>query len=760
MTESSVVPLQSKDHKALLDIIDKLRSRGINHYVDLPQIVVCGDQSSGKSSVLQAISRFSFPTKDNLCTRFATELVLRHTDKGSEEKCSVSIHPGSDRSPEERNRLESFLHSEIPEQRNIGLLVDKAKDFMGLNGDQSKTFSNDVLRIELSGPDQPHLTIVDLPGLFRAGNREQSSEDAAVVRSLVRSYMKNRRSIILAVVSAKNDFALQEVTRYAREIDPQGQRTMGLITKPDALDVGSDSERAYVELAQNRDVKFRLGWHVVRNRDFYSRDATNEARDQAEAEFLSRGVWADIPRNHKGAASLQVRLSDVLKDLILDQLHVVMEDIENGIKDCSNRLEKVGTARGTVEEQRKYLLHTSHLFSSLLQAAVDGVYRDNFFGNAREGEGYRKRLRAVVQNTLTDFSECMRKRGQARRIVVDDAEEADEHTTPNTIRRQHYLMEVKELMRRTRGCELPGTYNPLIIGDLFHEQCQPWKKWIEEYSGRIMKEVDYSITAVLAHVVDEITGAELWAELLSPGLDKLKEKFHVKVAEILAPHESGHPITYNHYMVNNFQTALARHRRDDIERRLRASSQVNSDNGRVFGSLETILDAVARDTEADMETFACSTATDMMEAYYKVALKNVVDNFARLAVEACLVAKIPSLFTPDIVFGLSDEDVQRIATENEDIVFERTTLTEKLEVLTDSLRDLKLFSRHHQTAPTTYAPSASERLSSRSSSRETKYSRSRSSSERSSYPVPVEICCEEAGVEIYSPPAPRVASFR
>lgn len=154
----------------LMDIIDKLRSKGINRYVNLPQIIVCGDQSSGKSSVLQAISGMSFPTKDSLCTRFATELILRHTDD-TEGTCRVTISPGADRSDEERKRLEEFQYFEIPDQDNIGELVDKAKDAMGVGNDTGRTFCKDVLRIELSGLTQPHLTIVDLPGLFREHKR-------------------------------------------------------------------------------------------------------------------------------------------------------------------------------------------------------------------------------------------------------------------------------------------------------------------------------------------------------------------------------------------------------------------------------------------------------------------------------------------------------------------------------------------------------------------------------------------------------------
>src|SRR3954470_20979350 len=93
------------DHRNLLDIIDSLRAQGVSRYVDLPEIIVCGDQSAGKSSVLEAISCMPFPTKDGLCTRFATELVLR---RGREVNTKLSITPGESRFGEDKERLESW----------------------------------------------------------------------------------------------------------------------------------------------------------------------------------------------------------------------------------------------------------------------------------------------------------------------------------------------------------------------------------------------------------------------------------------------------------------------------------------------------------------------------------------------------------------------------------------------------------------------------------------------------------------------------
>ncbi|KAI0832151.1 P-loop containing nucleoside triphosphate hydrolase protein [Hypoxylon sp. FL0890] len=685
---ATAMPLQSKDHKTLMDIIDKLRSKGINRYVNLPQIVVCGDQSSGKSSVLQAISGMSFPTKDSLCTRFATELILRHTDEHAVEKCRVTISPGADRSDQEKMRLEQFQHTEIPDQYNIGALVDEAKEVMGIGIDRGRTFCKDILRIELSGPTQPHLTIVDLPGLFRAGNKEQSSEDAAIVQSLVLSYMKNPRSIILAVVSAQSNFALQEVTQHAREIDIRGIRTLGLVTKPDTLDVGSASERDYFDLVQNRDVKFRLGWHIMRNRGFKTKDATNEERDRAEADFFDQGIWAGLPPSQKGATSLRTRLSEVLKDQILDQLPEVLEEIQRGLEDCSSRLEKLGTARSTLSEQRKYLLNASHQFSNLMTEAKDGFYQDKFFGNAREDEGYRKRLRAVVQNTLTDFSHEMRINGQARKIV--EKRSWRDHTE---VSRAEYLQEVKNLMRRTRGCELPGTYNPLIIGELFHEQCMPWRGWLEDFSGRIFEAVDFTVNAALTYIVDDDTKAKLWAELINDALAKLNRQLRDKVNEILHPHENGHPITYNHYLTEGVQKIRDSRFRNSImlglrESRGRPTTGPDDD--------DVCLESIIKHTETDMETVSSSDAVDWMEAYYKVALKQVVDDFSKLAIEACLISKLPCLFTPEIVFGLNDDVVTRIAAESWETADERKFLTDKMEILSSGMTELQRLNKYHQ----------------------------------------------------------------
>lgn len=81
VTTNSLKALQSADQRKVMDIVDKLRRTGLSGIVELPQLVVCGDQSSGKSSVLEAITEIPFPRKENLCTRFATEVCAQEWHK-------------------------------------------------------------------------------------------------------------------------------------------------------------------------------------------------------------------------------------------------------------------------------------------------------------------------------------------------------------------------------------------------------------------------------------------------------------------------------------------------------------------------------------------------------------------------------------------------------------------------------------------------------------------------------------------------------
>ncbi|KAK4127007.1 hypothetical protein N657DRAFT_653362 [Parathielavia appendiculata] len=467
---------------ALLDSIDQLRLQGINNYISLPQIIVCGDQSSSKSSVLEAISGVSFPVKSNLCTRFPTELVLRRTPHTS---AGVSIVPHESRPEAERKALLTFREE---------LLVERAKAEMGITA-YGRAFAKDIIRIEVTGPDQPHLTIVDLPGLIHSETKNQTTSDVELIQDVVQSYMREPRCIVLPVVSARNDFAHQIVLKLARTADPSGTRTLGVIT--DTLIPGGGSEEGSWSLA---------------------------TRDAEQAEFFGSGVWKTLPLSSLGISKLRSRLSKVLLGQIAAKLPGLVHEIDQKFQSYRDQLEKLGKPRAGPQEQRIYLFHLSGSFQALVKASVGGNYNDPFFLDAKTESGYQQRIRAVVQNLNEDFASEMSLRGHYFQVIDPESEAvpSDSHDVV-CINRDDFISQIEHLMHRTLGCELPGTFNPMIVAELFLQQCRPW--------GPIARR-----HLVVAQTVDESTAKMLQYEVFQPAMNGVLQEMRDKTTELLTPH--------------------------------------------------------------------------------------------------------------------------------------------------------------------------------------------------------------------------------
>ena len=228
--------LQSSRTSQRLNQIDRVRANGVGDHVALPQLVVCGDQSAGKSSVLEGISGIPFPRQDGLCTRFATEIVLRHTPQAI--RMTATIIPHFSRDDEEKQRLASF-RMEFRDFAELPGIIEAAGQSMGIRTSEDQfdapAFAADVLQLELVGNTGLHLTIVDLPGLISVSENER---DMQLVSDLVDSYLESSRTIVLAVVPASSDVDTQGIIQRARRYDKDGVRTVGIITKPDLINAG------------------------------------------------------------------------------------------------------------------------------------------------------------------------------------------------------------------------------------------------------------------------------------------------------------------------------------------------------------------------------------------------------------------------------------------------------------------------------------------------------------------------------------------
>lgn len=207
--------------------------------MSLTQLVLCDDQSAGKSSVLEGITGIPFSRRDGLCTSFATEIILRHDSK--EQSAVATVIPHASRTVEVKRRLGAIRH-QIREFTELPSIIEAAASLIGVRGHSAEidapAFSADVLRLALVARRGLHLTVVDLLGLVSVSEVE---DDVQLVGNLVDSYLENSRTTILAMVPASSDTDTQGIIQHARHFDKEGYRTDGVITKPNIINVGTES---------------------------------------------------------------------------------------------------------------------------------------------------------------------------------------------------------------------------------------------------------------------------------------------------------------------------------------------------------------------------------------------------------------------------------------------------------------------------------------------------------------------------------------
>ncbi|KAJ1487321.1 P-loop containing nucleoside triphosphate hydrolase protein, partial [Baffinella frigidus] len=237
-----------------IDLIDKLRELGIEHDLQggIPQIAVMGDQSSGKSSVLEALSGVQFPRGTGLVTKCATEVRMRSCKNSELSSYRVSLS-WSKPQPEEAGTV--VTREDI--EGKIALLTELLLADRG-----GASALNQV--VEMVAPDIPDLTIIDLPGMVRTAVDGQDESVIQDVKSLLDRYLKQERTVILAVVPCNVDIATVGIINDARKADPQGQRTIGVLTKPDLIARGE--EESVVETLRNVKAPLELGYIMVKNR--------------------------------------------------------------------------------------------------------------------------------------------------------------------------------------------------------------------------------------------------------------------------------------------------------------------------------------------------------------------------------------------------------------------------------------------------------------------------------------------------------------
>jgi hypothetical protein len=216
-------------------------------------------------------------------------------------------------------------------------------------------FARDVFSIEIEGPSRPQLTLVDIPGLIANATKGVTDADVQMVADITDHYISQPRTICLAVISATNNHANQSILTKAKKYDPDGGRTLGIITKPDRVPSGSGSEEAFISLAKNEDVFFKLGWHVLKNRSFEEGSSSLEERNSSERSFFNQSNFKALSRESVGIDALRDRLSLLLFEHVKKELPKLRGDLESALVETKKQHSVLGTRRSTPADCKAYL---------------------------------------------------------------------------------------------------------------------------------------------------------------------------------------------------------------------------------------------------------------------------------------------------------------------------------------------------------------------------------------------------------------------
>ncbi|KAK4565352.1 hypothetical protein LTR86_003969 [Recurvomyces mirabilis] len=672
--------LNSGSKEELLEAIDKLRNENIDAEVSIPQIVVCGDQSSGKSSVLEAIADVSFPIGINTVTRFATEIILR---RAQDECVSVSLRPGPSRGLDAQERIKAFKPNfEVTGPRHVKEVIKAALDHLTDFEPHGSVWS-DVLRIELSGPTKEHLTLVDVPGLIQA-NVGTRKGDKAKILELVKSYLEKPRSIVLAVVSAQYDLGVQQVIELVRSDDAVRRRTLGVITKPDCLRSGSDAEKEAIQLAEGHRVRMAHGWHVLRNQSHEEGDRSATKRREMELDFFTHGNWSRVKKSNVGAERLAHKLNELLFDCIATELPTLLEELELKAQECKATIDRLGPARESETERRQYLSRMLHKLQRLVEASLDGDYDKSEFKDYFDDDR-SKRLRTLVNGNTDQFAAKLRTNGCHYRFVSSGAElVGGQRASKSPTFFPPYLekdmrawdtvsIEVGAYCKATaahlddlQGPYLSGLFPAKLITSIFRQLSTPWKTNAQQYVKDCHTAMRTSLEAAVMYVADRVTGRRLMNILLGPEMNDRWSMLNSKLTEIMWPLTCAHPMTWSRV----YTQKVAEDKRDTMtafgamDPPSRKSSTHNAD------ILQHYLQA--HGSGLPQKERAAAEAIEKADAYYQVALDTFVDNCALLVVEACLLNNLNNVFEPEQAWNMDAVRLAEVAAEPEEARAERT----------------------------------------------------------------------------------------
>nr|ATL63302.1 dynamin-1-like 1 protein [Nilaparvata lugens] len=329
--------------------------------IQLPQIVVVGTQSAGKSSLIESVVGKSFlPRGTGIVTRCPLVLQLHYCPKDDSEKRNI------DDGTLNIDEWGTFLHRKGKVYSDFTEIRNEIECETNRKAGNNKGICYEPIVLKVFSPHVLNLTLVDLPGLTKVPVGDQPEDIEQQIRKLILKYIGNPNSIILAVITANTDMATNESIKIAKEVDPDGRRTLAVLTKLDLMDAGTDAN----DILCGRVIPVKLGIIGVVNRSQKDINENKSIKDSLkdEANFIQRKYPTLATQNGTPY------LVKTLNRLLMHHIRECLPELKARVNVLASQYNILASSYGEdISDKGKTLLQIVTKFSTAYCSTIDGT---------------------------------------------------------------------------------------------------------------------------------------------------------------------------------------------------------------------------------------------------------------------------------------------------------------------------------------------------------------------------------------------------
>ncbi|MCQ2820592.1 MAG: dynamin family protein [archaeon] len=628
-----------KKLRRLINLVDQLRDCGVQEYIQLPRIASLGTQSSGKSSVLESIVGLDFlPRGDGVVTRRPLELRLCHISEGDPwavfaERKGVKFTDFN----KVRETIETLTDEICVGEKNI---VDKP------------------IVLNVYSPTCPDLTLIDLPGITRVPVGRQPKNIEEITKNMAKRYCEDPLTVILCVIAANSDIATSDGLKMAKEIDTQGVRTLGVLTKLDIMDKGTDARKALM----GEEIELRLGYVGVKNRskkDLMDKISMQEAFKREREFFQNHPAYKTMAPGYYGTNVLIQKLTKILFRMISQHLPNIIRSINDNIKKSEEELSLLGQPM-PLDEAGKLSLLWSMLndFCNMFRNTLQGKYdrKRSFLKN--EG-GYK--IKNVFLKLLNEFT------GDYKATKGYSDEDIS------------YAIDIHE------GDSIPGFPSVDAFFYLVRPQLEKLREPINEAFNEIFTYLEGLSQKIMEkaftrfpQMMDEMV------ELVNTYLQKEKDVCK-KIIDTIVEQELNYLYTVDQDYLDNYTAFVPKHTAQVVQQPINVQGGANPNMRQTNQNLQISQSA----PKVDNKKIFVVEMRKRVEAYFKLIVRNLRDSIPK-AIGNFILRSIQEKMQLELYNMLyKGNEILNSLNEPESVTLKRQELTERIKVMRDAQKVIK-----------------------------------------------------------------------